>query len=227
MRSIATHGLGITRAVFTQGHSPYAFMPAFTMSLFLSHDEDDVRRAVQMGLPAGHVLSSAPIDDADDGALRIAFDFDGVLADDSSERISQAEGLAAFHRHEFANRVSPQDPGPLRDLLVNIDKIQRLEAARTLADATYRTRVRVSIVTARNAPSHERAVTTLKNWGVMVNDAFFLGGIDKGPVIEVLRPHIFFDDQSPQLRSASRHAASVHVPYGIVNEPPPPPVVVD
>jgi len=219
MRSIASHGLDITRAVFTQGRSPYAFMPAFTMSLFLSHDEDDVRRAVQMGLPAGHVLSSAPIDDVDDGALRIAFDFDGVLADDSAERISQVEGLAAFHQHEFANRVSPQDPGPLRDLLVNITKLQRLEAARKLVDATYRTRVHVSIVTARSAPSHERAVTTLKNWGVMVNDAFFLGGIDKGRVIEVLRPHIFFDDQTPQLQSTSRHAASVHVPYGVANEP--------
>jgi len=224
MRSIASHGLDITRAVFTQGRSPYAFMPAFNMSLFLSHDADDVRRAVEAGLPAGQVLSSVQVDDPYEEGLRIAFDFDGVLADDSAERINQTEGIEAFHQHEFLNRVSPQDPGPLQDLLVNINRIQQLEVARHLADPTYRRRVFVSIVTARSAPSHERAVTTLKDWGVMVNDAFFLGGIDKGKIVEILRPHIYFDDQSPHLLSTSQYAASVHIPYGVANETAPPKV---
>ena len=75
----------------------------------------------------------------------------------------------------------------------------------------------MSIVTARNAPSHERALNTLKKWGVMANDAFFLGGVDKGLVLGVLKPHIFFDDQSGHLNSTSKVAPSVHIPFGIKN----------
>lgn len=85
-------------------------------------------------------------------------------------------------------------------------------------DPSYENRFRVSIVTARNAPSHERALNTLKSWGVMANDAFFLGGIEKRKVLGVLRPHIFFDDQSGHLRSASTVVPSVHIPFGVTNE---------
>ncbi len=47
--------------------------------------------------------------------------------------------------------------------------------------------------------------------------SFFLGGIDKGIILETLRPHIFFDDQIRHLESASRVVPSVHIPYGITN----------
>lgn len=217
MRSVAHHGLGITRAIFMQGRSPYHFMPALNMSLFLSANEEDVRNAVAQGKPAGQVLASAYTDD-DSAELRIAFDFDGVLADDESERVMQEYGLQDFHQHEAANVVTPLSPGPLRDFLANVNRIQKREEQRRRDDNTYSQRVRVSIVTARNAPAHERAVASLKAWGVTVNDAFFLGGIDKGAVMEVLRPHIFFDDQKSHLRSTARSVPSVHVPFGAINQ---------
>jgi 5'-nucleotidase len=217
LRSIAHHGLGISRAIFTQGRSPYRYMPALNMSLFLSANEQDVRMAVAQGRPAGQVLDSAYTDD-DTDELRIAFDFDGVLADDESEQVMQERGLHDFHQHEIANVVTPLNPGPLRDFLVSINKIQQREAEHRLVDGGYAQRVRVSIVTARSAPAHERALASLKAWGVTVNDAFFLGGIDKGAVMKVLRPHIFFDDQKAHLRSTAQSVPSVHVPFGIVNE---------
>jgi 5'-nucleotidase len=113
--------------------------------------------------------------------------------------------------------MEPHDGGPLKEFLLRVSRIQKAEEARRKVDLAYRNRLRVSIVTARNAPSHERALNTLKSWGVMVNDAFFLGGIDKGTVLEVLKPHIFFDDQSGHLKSASSVAPSVHIPFGITN----------
>jgi 5'-nucleotidase len=216
MRSVAHHGLDITRAVFTQGRSPYQFMPALHMSLFLSANDSDVREAVREGLPAGRVLDSAHLDD-DGGELRVAFDFDGVLADDASERVMQERGLAQFIAHETANLVSPHNPGPLRDLLKEINKIQRREEQRKLRQPDYPIRLRVSIVTARSAPAHERAVASLKQWGVTVNDAFFLGGIDKSSILRILRPHIFFDDQKRHLEMASLDVPSVHVPFGALN----------
>ncbi len=216
MRSIAHHELPITRAIFTQGRAPYRFMPALNMCLFLSANDKDVRQAVETGLPAGRVLDSTFVDDAQDDELRIAFDFDGVLASDSSERVMQAEGLDSFQSHEVANVVTPLEPGPLKNFLAAINRIQQREEEHRLANPDYRSRVRVSIVTARSAPAHERAVLSLKRWGVTVNDAFFLGGVGKAGVLDVLKPHIFFDDQP--LNLTSREVPGVHVPFGIINE---------
>jgi 5'-nucleotidase len=217
MRSISHHTLSITRAIFTQGRSPYLFMPVLNMSLFLSANEDDVRNAIAQGHPAGQVLASAYTDDSSD-ELRIAFDFDGVLASDESEQVFQRHGLQEFQHHETANAVAPLNPGPLRDFLANINRIQKREEQKRQECESYSRRVRVSIVTARSAPAHERAVASLKAWGLTVNDAFFLGGIDKGAIMPVLRPHIFFDDQRTHLVSTAQSVPSVHVPFGSVNQ---------
>ena len=50
-------------------------------------------------------------------------------------------------------------------------------------------RLRTAIVTARNAPAHKRVVATLRNWGIEVDEVFFLGGISKNRVIEEFKPH--------------------------------------
>ncbi|OLZ72775.1 5'-nucleotidase [Streptomyces sp. IMTB 2501] len=218
MRSIQAHELPISRAVFMQGRSPYAFITALNMSLFLSANGDDVREAVAAGLPAGHVLGSSYADDPADRELRIAFDFDGVLAGDEAEQVYQSDGLEEFRAYEARNAATPHDPGPLRDFLAGVNRIQRREEERRASDPDYPSRVHVSLVTARNAPAHERAVRSLKQWGVRVNGAFFLGGIEKGAVLRVLRPHIFFDDQVTHLESASRTTPSVHIPFGKINE---------
>ncbi|MFF3886283.1 5'-nucleotidase [Streptomyces sp. NPDC001914] len=219
MRSIQSYELPISRAVFMQGRSPYPFMPALNMSLFLSANEDDVREAVALGLPAGRVLGPSAADEGDDQDLRIAFDFDGVLADDAAEQIYQAGGIEDFRFHESANAATPHDPGPLRDFLAGVNRLQRREEERRAQDAGYRMRVHVSLVTARAAPAHERPVRSLKNWGVTVNDAFFLGGINKSTIMEVLKPHIFFDDQVGHVTGTARSTPSVHVPFGKLNEP--------
>ncbi|EEF27523.1 conserved hypothetical protein [Ricinus communis] len=144
------------------------------------------------------------IDDEEDAALRIAFDFDGVLVDDESETVFQArKDVNEFKAHEAMNVMQPHNPGPLQQLLVRVSAIQSAEEEKKKLDPSYKNRLRVSIVTARDAPAHERAMNTLKSWGVMANDAFFLGGIEKSKVLAVLRPHIFFDDQSGHLQTTS------------------------
>ncbi|MEX3756881.1 5'-nucleotidase [Mycobacteroides abscessus] len=219
MRSVQTHKLAMSRAVFTQGRSPYAYIKAFSMSLFLTGDRRDVDAAIAMGLPAGHVLPSSAKYDPNDRSLRVAFDFDGVLASDESEQVYKASGvLADYLEHESTNRDIPLAPGLLKPLLEDLNRIQKIEDQRRRADSSYEPRLRVSLVTARNAPAHERAVNSLRAWGVNVNDAFFLGGVEKSTVLQVLRPHIFFDDQQGHLDPASAHSAGVHIPYGIANE---------
>lgn len=218
MKSIQHHELTITRAIFMQGKAPFDYIPALNISLFLSGNKSDVIEAIKSDFPAGHVLDSAVIDDEGDKALRIAFDFDGVIADDESETVMHATNqISSFHAHETLNMMQPRNPGPLKDFLVRISKIQQIEETKKIVEADYKNRLRVSIVTARNAPSHERAINTLNSWGVMANDAFFLGGIEKERVLGILRPHVFFDDQSRHLAAASSVVPSVHIPYGIKN----------
>lgn len=219
MNTIEHYGLGITRAIFQQGLSPYDYIPALNISLFLSSNEGDVLEAIAKGFPAGYVMKSKKINDPEDKTLRIAFDFDGVIADDASEIVMQKGDLAKFHNHETSNVMEPHGGGPLKEFLLRISKIQKAEEEKRKVDPSYKNRLRVSIVTARNAPSHERAINTLKSWGVMANDAFFLGGVEKKLVLEVLQPHIFFDDQSGHLATSSKVAPSVHIPFGITNRP--------
>ena len=86
-RSIREYGLNITRAGFFSGESPHKYIPSFNTSLFLSANTDDVNQAIKSGIPAGRVIETSIVDDEEDMELRIAFDFDGVLADDTAEKV--------------------------------------------------------------------------------------------------------------------------------------------
>ena len=219
MRSIAHYGLDISRAAFMNGKSPYAYLPAFNASLFLSANEEDVKSAIAVDYPAGLVLPSRIADDEDDLELRVPFDFDGVLADDESETVFKRNNdLDEFHAPERLHVARPHQPGPLADLFRKLAMMQRLEDRAQRRDPGYRKIVRIAIITARNAPSHERVVTTLKSWGVSADETFFLGGMEKARVLSVFRPHIFFDDQLTHLKAAPGGTIPmVHVPFGIAN----------
>ncbi|HGS5633727.1 TPA: 5'-nucleotidase [Vibrio parahaemolyticus] len=219
MNSIEHYGLGMTRAVFLQGKSPYIYIPAFDIELFLSANYQDVRQAVLAGYPAGQILKGDITDDTDDLELRIAFDFDGVIADDEAEGIYQNSGqLADFHTHESELVNVPHNPGPLKSFLQRISDIQKLESKKENEDPTYSPMLKVSIVTARNAPSHKRVINTMRAWDISVNEAFFMGGVEKSKVLNILKPHMFFDDQKLHLKPSSSILPSVHIPFGVANE---------
>lgn len=218
MHSIAHYGLDISRAAFMTGKSPYPYLPAFNASLFLSANEGDVRSALACNYPAGLVLPSRTEDDEDDEELRVAFDFDGVIADDEAETVFKRNNdVDEFHAHETLNVGTPHRPGPLAGLFQKLASMQRLEEKAQQRDPAYKKILRIAIITARNAPSHERVVTTLKSWGVAADETFFLGGMDKARVLGVFRPHIFFDDQLSHLKSSGGTIPMVHVPFGVAN----------
>jgi len=217
-RSIAHHGLNITRAAFMQGKSPYAFLPAFNASLFLSANEEDVRKAIDSGYPAGMVLPTDITDDEQDHELRIAFDFDGVIADDESETVYQDGELDDFVRHEVTHAKKPHNPGPLADLFTKLSLLQKLEEYEEEKNTDYQRIIRTSIITARSAPTHERVITTLENWGVSANETFFLGGMKKERILNTLKPHMFFDDQKAHLKSQAGDIPMVHIPFGVTNQ---------
>lgn len=154
-RSIAHYKLDITRAAFMERKSPYEYIPAFNASLFLSANEDDVKKAINNTYPAGTVLPNKIDDDELGEELRIAFDFDGVIADDESEMVYKKGDLPTFLSYEVNNAHLPHRPGPLADLFQKLSFIQKLEDKEQEKDREYKRIIRTAIVTARNAPAHD------------------------------------------------------------------------
>lgn len=217
-KSIEHYGLTISRAVFVAGSNPFKYMGSFNACLFLSGNPEDVKEAVEHGYPAGCIYPTDYVDDEDDQELRLAFDFDGIIADDSAESIFQVGALDSFHSHERELADEPLPAGPLLKFFTEISKLQKREISKNQSDPDYKPRIRIAIATARNAPAHERVITTLRKLDIRVDEAFFLGGIEKIRVLSVFKPHIFFDDQVGHIEGVARIFPSVHVPFGVTNK---------
>ena len=215
-KSIEHYNLDISRAVFVGGRNPFHYMETFNASLFLSGNPDDVKEAVEHGYPAGCIYPTDYIDD-DDSELRLAFDFDGIIADDSAETIFQNGALESFHNHEKELAGEPLPEGPLIRFFTEISKLQQREIEKNRKNPSYKPRIRIAIATARSAPAHERVITTLRKLDIRVDEAFFLGGVEKKRVLNIFKPHIFFDDQVGHIEGVARIVPSVHVPFGVRN----------
>jgi 5'-nucleotidase len=209
-RSCQHYGLPIERGVFTRGQSPWRYLKPLNAHLFLSANEADVRSALVAGVPAARVYpQSARASTAHPNEVRIAFDGDAVLFSDESERVYQDAGLAAFQAHEHARAGTPLAAGPFKPLLAALQRLQ---------DAPSQTmRVRTALVTARSAPAHERAIRTLMDWHIEIDEAMFLGGLPKGEFLREFEPDFFFDDQTGHIENAAAHVPAGHVAGGVAN----------
>lgn len=217
MAAMPHYGLDITRAFFLSGETPYPYMKSVHACLYLSTNKEEVKDAIAQGYPAGHVLPCGAKDDDPDNQLRIAFDFDGVLVDDEAESQYADGGLPLFHHYEVENKDRPLKDGPLMPLMQRIAGIQRIEKESKTRLNNPSKAVRVAIVTARNAPAHERLLNTMKNLGIEADELFLTGGIEKKNILDVLKPQIFFDDQLGHLEPARENTPCVHIPFGIRN----------
>ena len=209
-RSAKHYGLAIERGVFTRGESPWRYLRPLAANLFLSANESDVRSALGAGVPAARVYPhSARASDAHPFEVRIAFDGDAVLFSDEAERVFQHAGLAAFQSHEDERSTTPLGAGPFKPLLEALHALQR--------EASPAMRIRTALVTARSAPAHERAIRTLMDWRIEIDEAMFLGGLAKGEFLREFEPDFFFDDQTGHVDSAAQHVPAGHVASGVTN----------
>jgi 5'-nucleotidase len=209
-RSAQHYGLPVQRGVFTRGESPWRYLRPLNAHLFLSTNEADVRSALGAGVPAARVYpNSARASSAHPNEVRIAFDGDAVLFSDEAERVFEHGGLDAFQAHERDHSGTPLAAGPFKPLL---EALQRLQQA-----ATPAMRIRTALVTARSSPAHERAIRTLMDWNVEIDEAMFLGGLPKGEFLREFEPDFFFDDQTGHIQNAAEHVPSGHVAAGIRN----------
>jgi 5'-nucleotidase len=210
--SINHHQLNITRAAFTGGESPFDYARALGAHLFLSANAGDVREALDSGMAAATIMPGldASAFRGKDELLRIAFDGDAVIFSDEAERIYQEQGLEAFEASERASAKKPLPCGPFKQFLSVLHQMQTIFPA----DASP---IRTVLITARGAPAHERVIRTLRSWDIRIDEALFLGGMDKSAFLKAFGADIFFDDQPLHCQSASRHVPTGHVPQGVTN----------
>ena len=213
------YNLPIKAGAFTSGQSTFPYLSAYGASLFLSANKENVIRAIHQGQPAGLVLpTDLSQQEADsENELRIAFDFDGVIVDDESEKTYKKEGLAGFERFEQRLKTTPHSPGPLHQLFKKLARFQELDEKLGQGNPYYKSNIRVAIVTARGAPSEQRLITTLRSFGMRAAELFLLDGMSKAGVLEAFRPHIFFDDQIRHLEGTKQIVPSVLIPFGVRN----------
>ena len=212
-RSAQHYGLPIQRGSFTRGQPPWRYLKPLNANLFLSAHLSDVRAALDAGVPAAQVYPhSAHASEAHPNEVRIAFDGDAVLFSDEAEQVFAAQGLSAFQAHERDKATLPLSAGPFKPLLAALHRLQRA--------GTPSMRIRTALVTARSAPAHERAIRTLMDWDIEVDEAMFLGGLDKGAFLREFEPDFFFDDQTGHIESAAQHVPAGHVVSGVKNPAP-------
>lgn len=213
--SIEHHGLEITRAAFTGGRSPFEYATVLGAHLFLSAEPEDVARALQAGVAAATITpppgGTKVWELGGSEQLRIAFDGDAVLFSDEAERVYRNQGLEAFEASEKAAARKPLEAGPFRRFLEVLHRMQTLAVE---GDPPIRT----ALVTARGAPAHERVIRTLRTWNIRIDEALFLGGMDKSAFLKAFKADIFFDDQRDHVSSAAQYVPAGHVPHGVANQ---------
>ena len=207
--SIQHYGLGITRAAFAGGRSPFTYIPAFGCQLFLSTHAEDVRATLDAGFAAATILPAKRRPEQRD-ELRIAFDGDAVLFSDESEQVFQRDGLAAFQASEQASAHQPLRGGPFKAFLAALNRIQT-------EFPNEQCPIRTALVTARSAPAHERVIRTLREWDIRLDESLFLGGLEKSEFLQAFGADLFFDDQDGHCQRAVGVVPTGHVPHGISN----------
>ena len=206
--SIREHKLKILRAAFCGGETPHRYAKALGVDLFLSAENDDVEAALRDGTPATRLLSPSKMREENDkdATLRIAFDGDAVLFSNESQKIYEKKGLKKFEKNEEKKANKPMAPGPFRSFLERLHQLQQL--CHDLPQPPIRT----ALITARSQPSGDRVLHTLREWGILLDEAIFVGGGDKKEFVDAFRADIFFDDSMKHCLDAAGVTASGHVP---------------
>ena len=219
LNSAEFHNVPVSRAAFLSGSSVSAYLAPMRVALFLSKNPTEVRNALKLGVPAGLVADPPNPVAVHPTQLRIAFDGDAVLFSDDAEKVYRKLGNPqAYYAYEEqeAKAGNMLPAGPFAPFLRWIAKIQNDPTIRN-KDKTIP--IRTALVTARNRQATNRVILTLRDWGIEINEMFFMGQEPKNQVLHAFQPHIFFDDQAKHVEQAAGFVPAARVLMGIADQP--------
>eukprot|EP00062_Callorhinchus_milii_P003598 gi/632941085/ref/XP_007885675.1/ PREDICTED: cytosolic 5'-nucleotidase 1A-like [Callorhinchus milii] len=194
INSIKHYGLHITRFCFLNGIDPSKYLQSYNVKLFLSANESAVCSALKRGIPAALVIQQDVQTAAEQ--LRVVFDGDCVLFSDESENVYREKGLDEVIKYEKDREHIPIGEGPLKAFAMILGNMKKKFPREKDPICTY-------LLTSRSGRDMGvRAIKTLRDWGLEVDQAFFLDGAPKDPILAQIRPHIFFDDSTHHIRGA-------------------------
>ncbi|XP_058934663.1 cytosolic 5'-nucleotidase 1B [Kogia breviceps] len=213
INSVNHYGLLIDRFCLTGGKSPIGYLKAYLTNLYLSADSEKVQEAIQEGIASATMFDGAKDMASCDTQLRVAFDGDAILFSVKSDHITKEDGLDKFFQHEALFENKPLAQGPLKGFLEDLGRLQKKFYAK---DERLCCPIRTYLVTARSAASSgAHMLKTLCRCGLEIDEALFLAGTPKGPILVKIRPHIF-DDHMFHIEGAQKFGTiTAHVPYGI------------
>ncbi|XP_024854564.1 cytosolic 5'-nucleotidase 1B isoform X5 [Bos javanicus] len=214
INSVNHYGLLIDRFCLTGGKSPIGYLKAYLTNLYVSADSDKVLEAIQEGIASATMYEGAKDMSYCDTQLRVVFDGDAVLFCEEPEHSTKDHGLDKCFQHEALADNKPLGQGPLKGFMEDLGRLQKKFYAK---DERLCCPIRTYLVTARSAASSgARVLKTLRRWGLEIDEALFLAGAPKGPILAKIRPHLFFDDHMFHIEGAQKYGTTTaHVPYGI------------
>ncbi|XP_013813272.2 cytosolic 5'-nucleotidase 1A-like [Apteryx mantelli] len=194
INSAKHYGLDISKFCFVSDEDSTQYLKSHQVKLFLSADRTDVCNALRRGVSAALVFQQEV--QTPSTQLRVVFDGDAVLFSDETDQVFREKGLEGAVRYERAMEAVPMGEGPLKAFAMHLGKMRKKFSQEKSPIRTY-------LVTARSGRDMGiRAIKTLREWGLAIDEAFFMDGAPKGPILTQIQPHIFFDDGLHNIQGA-------------------------
>ncbi|XP_003276013.2 cytosolic 5'-nucleotidase 1B isoform X2 [Nomascus leucogenys] len=202
INSVNHYGLLIDRFCLTGGKNPIGYLKAYLTNLYIATDTEKVQEAIQEGIASATMFDGAKDMAYCDTQLRVAFDGDAVLFSDESEHFTKEHGPDKFFQYDTLCESKPLAQGPLKGFLEDLGRLQKKFYAK---NQRLLCPIRTYLVTAKSAASSgARVLKTLRRWGLEIDEALFLAGAPKSPILVKIRPHIFFDDHMFHIEGAQK-----------------------
>ncbi|NXX80209.1 5NT1A nucleotidase, partial [Urocolius indicus] len=194
INSAKYYGLEISKFYFVSDEDSTQYLKSHRVKLFLSADKTDVCNALQRGVSAALVFQQDI--QGPRIPLRVAFDGDAVLFSDETDQVFREQGLEGAKQYEREMEDVPMGAGPLKAFAMHLGKMRQKFSQEDSPIRTY-------LVTARSGRDMgTRALKTIREWGLDIDEAFFMDGAPKGPILAQIQPHIFFDDGLQNIQGA-------------------------
>ncbi|XP_055491389.1 cytosolic 5'-nucleotidase 1A-like isoform X1 [Leucoraja erinacea] len=196
INSINHYGLSIDRFCLTGGTSPISYLKAYQTNLYLSSDPVKVAKALSEGIAAATLCHLDKDAQLSEQQLRVAFDGDSFVTQESNEKPSKnylmVDSPSDYESMQQTGRGGAPEPGKSQfaGFIEILGKIQRKIVAE---NEHLECPLRTYLITGRSpASSIGRVLKIISDNGLQINETLYLAGSPKKPILDIIRPHIYF-----------------------------------